>query len=120
MGKTIFDLVKTYEKGAWVEVTSRKFTEAELQLIEKCVVTKGDYSMSVRVDLTNDKMLYFTLDKRESCSVGEELSKETLELVHLKYEGNSEKVKVKETIVVRIDTPIKKIEEINFDNPFGL
>lgn len=119
MEKTIFDVIKLYETGDWKEVGARKFSAKELEAIVNCTVVKGDYSMAVRVDLNiggSQKAAFLTLDKKEVCSVGESLDKTSLKLVHLRYEGGAN-MKVKETIVVRIDKPQV---QASFDNPFGL
>jgi len=120
------EVAQTYQP-MWVEKSSRKFTEAEIALINECVVTQGNFDRSVLFTLKNGKKTWTPIEKSsvvkyaDEMNVGDSLDIRRMILVELDYTGTDPKYKVRKTFKIRY-TPAKESasEIVSFDNPFGV
>ena len=113
------DLVKIY-KSEWEEVSSRKFDEAECNLITEATVVPSKYGKSVCFLIPQKGKAFIPLEPISDANIGDKLDVHTLQLVNLKYVGND--IGQKKTNIMRIRTASAdtQVEVTNFDNPFGL
>lgn len=113
----ILDSLKSYD-SEWVETQTRKFSEAEVNAIQACVVVASKWGKSVCFSVIGSKK-YIPLEPIATVNIGDSLDPSKMEIVSLKYVGSDpDKIKLKEILRVRIPEPEE--QEASFDDPFGL
>ena len=114
-----YDLIKIY-KSEWEEVSSRKFTEAEVNAVQEATVVASKYGKSVCFFIPSKGKGFVPLEPIAKVNLGDKLNMSEIELVNLKYIGND--INQAKDHIMRIRVPEKndQLEVVSFDNPFGV
>lgn len=111
----IFDSLKSYV-SEWTETSVRKFTEEECAAVKQATVVASGWGLSVCF-LINSCKKYIPLEPSTKASAGDALDVHDLKIVNLTYNGDDSAITKRNILRVRIEA---KVEELSFDNPFGL
>lgn len=115
----LFDIIKIY-KSEWQEVSKRKFDDKEVALIDEAIVVASKYGKSVCFSIIGKGKGFLPLEPIAKVEIGDKLDPAKLELVDLKYIGDSPNQTKKQILRVRVPNEEDTLELVDFNNPFGI